>query len=56
MKGEVFEPPVDDRPRLVATSRHQAQDDLLDDLALEGLEAARAERRALEAQAAALVE
>jgi hypothetical protein len=56
MRGEVAEPAVDDRADLGTASVDETADDLADDLALEGLEAARAERRTLEAQAPALVE
>src|SRR5262249_51720960 len=53
---EVAEPAVDDRADLGAAPEDQAAHDLADDLALKGLEPARAERRALEAEAPKLVE
>jgi hypothetical protein len=56
MRREVAEPAVDDRADPRRGVRGQAADDLADDLPLEGLEAARAEGRALEAQASELVE
>src|SRR4249920_2038727 len=56
MRSKVAEPAVDDRADLGAPPEHEAANDLADDLPLEGLEPARAKRRALEAQAPELVE
>src|SRR5262249_44739616 len=56
VRREVAEPAVDDRAKLGAAPEDQAAHDLADDLALEGLEPARTERRALEAQAPEAVE
>src|SRR2546422_10100289 len=55
MRGEIVQPPVDYRADFGPASEHEAADDLADDLSLKGLEAARAEGRALEAQAPELV-
>src|SRR5262249_58676838 len=56
VRRKVREPPVDDGPCLGAAPVHQTANDLGDDLALEGLEPPRPERRALETQPPALVE
>ena len=56
MRGEVLEPLVDELPGLVTPSEQQGAHELLDELALERLDPARAERRALEQEPPALVQ
>src|SRR5207244_10941420 len=56
MLREVFQPALDDGLRVGATLGEEELDELFDELALERLEPARAEARALERDAAPLVE